>query len=313
MNSSATKQTQAITVDADKTRAIAGAVFWLVLLAIVRPEVADAFLLLGPLVIVPLGLSRLKALSSQQSDCGIFYTGRVLQFPAAIVFGVGWMVESDVARSWCVIPWTVVTSLFAFSAVRIISRRRKMTVSEFLQCAALLFIAVGGGWALFYRIEYCAFDFPIGIVKLTAIHFHYAGFALPVIAAEVLNSESPDVSLPVGLSITLGIPLVALGITFSPVIELIGALVLALGCLRLSLAIFVVARQTDPGIAALLLRIAALSLLCSMLLAIVYAVGEYREIRWIGINFMVRSHGPLNAIGFSLCGLIALNTGRRRG
>ena len=231
MNSSQADRPGSIAVNADNTRAIAGAVFWLILLAIWQPKVADAFLLLGPLVIVPLGLRRLMALSTQQRDCAIFHTGRILQFPAAIVFSAGWMVDSEMARKWCAIPWTIVTSLFAFSAVRIIARRRHMTVSEFIQCAAMLFIAVGGGWALFYRIEYRPFDFPIGIVKLTAIHFHYAGFALPVIAAEILDSEPVDLSLAIGLSITLGIPLVALGITYSPVIELIGAVVLALGCL----------------------------------------------------------------------------------
>jgi hypothetical protein len=47
--------------------------------------------------------------------------------------------------------------------------------------------------------------------------------------------------------------------------------------------------------------IAAVSLFCSMWLAIVYAVGEYREMPWIGIDGMLRSHGPLNAIGFGLC------------
>ena len=95
-------------------------------------------------------------------------------------------------------------------------------------------------------------------------------------------------------------------------IHLVGSLLLlALGCLRLALVIFGTARRTDLQMASGLLHVAAVCLFVSMILAIVYAVGEYREVAWIGIDGMLRSHGPLNSVGFGLCGLIALNLTHR--
>lgn len=297
-------------MNADIVRSVAGAVLWGGVAT--QVDLADAFLILAPLVIVPLGLRLLCSATTQHSDCAIFHTARILQFPAAVLFAVGWLATSDVVQHWCAIPWMLATCLFAASAVRIICRRRQMSIADFTLCAAMMFIAVGGGWALFYRLQYQPFGFPLAIVKLTAIHLHYAGFALPIILAETTENERPDLALSIALCVTLGIPIVAIGITLSPVVELLGALILALGCLRLSLVVIHCGMVADAIVAKLLLLVSGVSLFVSMILAIVYAVGEFRGEQWVGISAMVRSHGVLNAIGFATCGLIALNMQLRK-
>ncbi len=52
-----------------------------------------------------------------------------------------------------------------------------------------------------------------------------------------------------------------------------------------------------------LLAVSAASLLAGMVLAGLYGVGEYIHRPWLDILRMIHSHGVLNALGFTLCGL----------
>jgi hypothetical protein len=54
-----------------------------------------------------------------------------------------------------------------------------------------------------------------------------------------------------------------------------------------------------------MLLISVSSLAAAMLLAAVYALGEFTANDWLSISTMVQTHGVLNAFGFVLCGLIA--------
>jgi hypothetical protein len=54
--------------------------------------------------------------------------------------------------------------------------------------------------------------------------------------------------------------------------------------------------------ARILMAIAAASVLFSMTLAAVYAIGVAAGEGWLQIPTMARTHGVLNALGFSFCG-----------
>ena len=53
-----------------------------------------------------------------------------------------------------------------------------------------------------------------------------------------------------------------------------------------------------------LLGISCTSVFCGALPALVYVIGEAVGRTWIGIPAMAVSHGVLNGLGFSLCGLL---------
>ncbi len=105
-------------------------------------------------------------------------------------------------------------------------------------------------------------------------------------------------------AIILGVPLVGVGISLSPHVEIAAALVLAVGC------VIVAARQIQAAIAVkspttlTLLGVSSLALLSAMALAGVYAVGEFTGHAWLDIPTMIRTHGAANAFGFALCGLV---------
>jgi hypothetical protein len=102
--------------------------------------------------------------------------------------------------------------------------------------------------------------------------------------------------------VAVGTPLLAAGITFEPWLELLGALVLAasLG----SLAFLVLARVC-PRVAAGAgwLRVSAVSVLCSLALAVAYAWGQVAT-PVVSLDTVAWLHGTANALGFGLCGLV---------
>ena len=58
-----------------------------------------------------------------------------------------------------------------------------------LLLAGLVYLAVGGVWTVIARAGLRPLGFPDLIVLLTAVHFHYAGFALPVLAGLVARAS----------------------------------------------------------------------------------------------------------------------------
>ena len=70
--------------------------------------------------------------------------------------------------------------------------------SEVCLDAGLLYLAVGGTWTVIARAGLRPLGFPDLIVLLTAVHFHYAGFALLVLAGLVAGrSAAPRPGPPV--------------------------------------------------------------------------------------------------------------------
>ena len=170
--------------------------------------------------------------------------------------------------------------------------------------AALLFLPVGGIWLMASRLGLPLMGFQEPIVLLTAVHFHFAGFA-----ACLLTGLSGRLGLPRRLyrlivcGVLAGIPLLALGIAFAPVLEVISALVFALSLSGLALLWLSRWAQLGPG--RYLLALSAASVLVSMGFALSYALSEFLGLVWVPIPVMVQNHGALNAIGFALLGLLA--------
>jgi len=143
------------------------------------------------------------------------------------------------------------------------------------------------------------------------VHFHFAGFAAPIIAGlsgRVLAMRNYPRKM-FGISVfamVAAMPLVAAGITFSPWLGFIGALLISVGLLMLAVLTFgwvLPAVTSLPG--RVLLVIGALSTCVAMVLACLYAYSLATKILIIDIPTMALSHGLLNAFGFVTCSLLA--------
>lgn len=177
----------------------------------------------------------------------------------------------------------------------------------------MMFLVVGGMWTSFYRFGSWPGGFPPVIAKLTAVHFHYAGFALPVIAAMVSQSRRGKLSALLVPTIAVATLLLAVGITFAPLVELAAALILVVAGVWLAVLQMGIAFGTRRPATFVTLAASGVAMLSGMAMVSIYAIGEFLAPRlglgeysgggWIDIPTMIRFHGLTMAIGFALLGL----------
>lgn len=145
-------------------------------------------------------------------------------------------------------------------------------------------------------------------MELTAVHFHYAGFAAALIAGTATATAGPKARRTAGaatLLILAGSPFVAAGFALFGPLQIAGAALLTVGLLALA---WVTIRRIVPNLhdqpARWLLTASSLAVIVPMLLAVQWAVGHNYGTPALSIPDMALFHGTLNAFGFTLCGLL---------
>jgi hypothetical protein len=183
--------------------------------------------------------------------------------------------------------------------------------------AGMAYLPIGGVWLVLSRLGVNPLGFGDVIVLLTVAHFHYAGFAMLIIAGmtgrQLITHAPPQrfVFRVVATGLIAGMTLVAAGITFtaltgSLIPEVVAVIVFVASVLGLSyLMLFHVAPPVTPSLARVLWRIAGLSPVLTMFLAVAYAIGRITGGWNVSVAQMMVWHGWVNAIGFVGCGLLA--------
>jgi hypothetical protein len=287
--------------------AIAGTLIWIVWQTLSDVFEPAALLVLSPLVLVPLLLT---AILDEDDDTPITRALCVAQLPCALLLPVALSMKPGAFALLASLPWTGWTALAAFEAarrVRVMLRAgglRGLYDSELAIAAGLFFPLIGSAWLLCDRLALQPLGFSPLIVLLTATHFHHAGLTLPLSAGLLGRSLGAEVAEPwraTAVVVVIAVPLVALGITFSPPLELVAAWLTAAS--GVAVAIGLLRRSIDlPTIPAMLSALAGASLLAGMSFAASYAVGEFAGTPWPDITAMIRLHGAINALGFGLLG-----------
>jgi len=273
-------------------------------LSFVQPSLAAWILALGPTVVVPLGLNLIERHSTHELNL-IWKSARWLVLPAAFLFVLSFWFGQSALAATLTMPWLLTTLMMAIVATQMLWRNGWTMNRIMAQAAAMLLLPVGAGWAVLSRAGLQPQGFSHEIVLLTGVHFHYAGFALPILAAFAIERRPKVWERLLIALVVLGVPLVGIGISLSPHIEVVAAILLAAACLVVAaMQVRDSLRLCSPNQTTLLL-ISSCSLAAAMLLAGVYALGEFTQNEWLSIPVMVKTHGILNAFGFVLCGLIA--------
>lgn len=267
--------------------------------------------LIAPLVLVPLGY-RLLDVASPGSRPPAVILAAVL--PAAGVLVISFWLEPGPVAAALALPWLAVTGTTALAAgVRLLSDPDRFRPGvRHATDAAVAFLAVGATFAVIDRLGARPLAFSSTIILLTAVHFHFAGFVLPLAGALAYRRRpSRWLELAIG-AVVVGIPITALGFLGVPFANWIGATLTAAGGLGIGLGTIDVARVLTPRAAAALAILAGASLLIAMPLAAVYATGTLVGTTWLPIDLMARVHGGLNALGFALPAMVAWTLARRQ-
>ena len=285
-----------------------GAIAWVAAVLLLWVSMAECILLLAPLVLVLLGLRLMDDPRAGPLSCWLLRWARGLQLPAALllVFAFG-----RPQGGWAAAlagPWLAVTLLLAAAGLLRILRGRRQGAGRLCQSVGLVYLSVGGAWTLLARGGACPMGLSHEIVLLTGVHFHYAGFVLPLLtglATQTIehknHAEKPDSNPPVifwrmlgGMTVAgvlFGVPLVGVGIAFSPLVEVVSALALTGACWMLTLLQCRVALQAQRPAVLCLLGISAASLAGGMGLAAVYAVGQYWAVEKLMLHWFCSHMG----------------------
>ena len=255
----------------------------------------ELLFLLAAWAIVPLGLPFLP-------DSPVLRFARRVWPAAALSATVSFFLPKGTWAATLALPWLAFNGLVALGGpLRLKDSFRGGLPSLFL-LAAMMFPPIGGVHLVASRYDYSLGGFPEPIILLTAIHFHYTAFAAPILAG--LAARSGGIVARIGgIGLVGGTPLLAMGFLFSPHLKIAAVGVLCVGVITLAVAQLGVALPSRRAKA--LLVVSSLAVIAGMILAAVYEHGFYTGRTWISIPTMAQTHGLLNGIGFSLCGLLA--------
>ena len=292
--------------------AIAGGVVWIGLAAASRLQWArlntiELLFLLGPLVIVPLGL---ELCARSAPEMGIETSIRSVhrfQLPAALCAIASFWPPQGIAAALLVLPWFCFA---CFIGLMRLVRGEFKKLNSACVIVSFVYLPIGCAWLVASRLGLTPMGFQEPIVLLTAVHFHFAGFAAPLLALAAGSAiEKRRVVLRgifkvVATGVLAGPGLLAAGFVIGPRLKLAMALLVA--CSEIGLALFFLAdiRAMRPRLAQMFVTISAASVLFAMVLAGVWAFGEFPLQPFVHLDEMARFHGTANALGFILCGLI---------
>ena len=295
-----------------------GAVLWATVAVLARIGVApigalELMFLFAPLVIVPLGIELGRVLDGDTSLTR--FARRVQPVGAALAVVALWLPPGRLAGCLAC-PWMVFClSMTAAALVDLSSLARSQPGSSSRSAIyrttiaiARLDLGVAGAWLVASRfgLRPMGIQEPIGL--LTAVHFHYAGFSTAMIAAALLRfaEQRRDHRWVKWLvAVVIGMPfVVAAGFVISPLLKMGAAAVFSAAVAALAVVLRSCARRLHSRTARVLLYVASASIFAGMVLSTAYAIADFRGSDVLPIPQMARTHGILNAVGFSLPALL---------
>ena len=297
-----------------KISALGGVVVWLITLLLTtsdseQTELVHKVVFWAVLVIVPLGLSVVAP--DERRESALYKLVVLVQPVAALLTIASFFFEKGVLSAVLASAWLVLNVLIALLGFLRLTSRRFHRIEELSIAAGLLYLPVAGAWLVVYRLGIQPFGYGEMIILLTVVHFHFAGFATPIIAGvsgRVLAGRNYPhrVLTAVVLAIVAAMPLVAAGITFSPWIGFVGALLLTTGVVLLAVLTVGWVRPAINSVAwRILLLIGAIASCVALVLACLYAYSLATHTLILTIPTMALTHGLLNAFGFVTCSLVA--------
>ena len=301
--------------------AVGGAFVWLALIAgrlggLSRLTLIDLLFLLAPLVIAPLGL-RLIAFDGASAARLLAAAVRIQPLGTALAT-ISFFLPIGVVAGSLALGWLLVCAVAALGALTELVEHRSLHPIRLAPAAALGFMAFGAIWLVLARAGIAPFGLSPVVVELTAVHFHFTGFAATLMAALVLTrlrrkaGTSQRIALAAALLMIVGSPVIAAGWgTPYRVLQVLGAFLVACGVIATAIVLFVRCTSlVESQAAQILLRLAALAPLLPMVLAVEYSAGHVFGFPTLDIHAMALIHGDLNALGFSLLGLVGWSIGR---
>ena len=197
--------------------------------------------------------------------------------------------------------YLIFTFFIAFYGVLRFFKRGFTNWPEISIDVGMVYLFIGGLW-FFAFIAGIDTGFSPLITWLTAIHFHYSAFLLPIslgFFGRLHQSKMYNISIPIILS---GPMLVAIGITFWPLLEVISVLLYIFAIYTLIVLSF--QTRFASRAQAVCVRLSYSALGVSILFSLLYAANRAFGKWGVSIDFMLTFHGFLNCVLFGFAGVM---------
>lgn len=282
-------------------------------------ELADALVTVGVALVVPLG-AWLSLVARRDG------TRDRLQRVAAGLVGGSAIVAVLTATQARGTPLAIgsaalalaASGLLALTALRRLAARGPTPLDELAIDAGALLLPVGSAFWLASRARLGLLGFGEPIVTYTAAHFHFAGFAAPIVVGAIgrlgFSRDAPlSRAYRLGaVAVIAGVPLTALGITGSRLLERSAAILLASGMLiAASVGVRVALGLTGRSLLwRVVLILSFVGLVVPMSLAVGFTLTGSAGIgaglsALLPLPTMLRWHGAVNALVFAVPALAA--------
>lgn len=269
----------------------------------------ELLLLFATLVVVPLGLELARLVNSAQSG-KLGRAARTLPPFAAVATVVSLWQSPGLVAAVLSLPWLLLGLLLAVAGIAPLFRRTNRSLENLAVGFAGIDLAIAGGWLVLSRAGLRPMGFQEPIVLLTAVHFHYIGFATAVIVAATVylfdRSGLRVAVLQPFLWLVLLLPFaLAAGFVLWPLLRVVAAVALLASMTALAGILFWLARHLHVPTARVYLRLASATAWIAMSLAAAYAVSDHVGKPFLTMPGMASTHGILNALGFVLLSTLA--------
>lgn len=269
---------------------------------------AEALVAIAAVVLVPLALPLVHAPTRSGAPRPIAHIARRAVEAGGLSLAAALALRGTSLAPFLALPWLFACVAVAAASLDRALARPRWRIEESLLDLGGLYLPVGGVWAAAYVADVPIAGFAGTQQILTAAHFHYAGFGACVVIGllgRALGGRWRRVYAAVATAHGSGVALVAIGITFSHLIEQLAAWLVAAAFVSAGLLLAGPATRSLPPLPRALLRVAGVVTLGSGALAAHFSLGGFGNLGADRLARMVFLHGVPNAIGFVLLSVIA--------
>ncbi len=256
----------------------------------------EAIILLSILLCIPMSFCIIDK-RARNGSYVLFYKSVSFLYPIAAICAMLAFVTNQYIFA---IIWFVYTGIVALFGINRLLERGWTPLEETAIDSAFIYLFLGGFWFFASVAKISIMQFTSDIVLLTAAHFHYSAFLLPLSAGLIgrKREKSSKVYDAIMFIIVISPMTVAIGITYSRVFEFFAVFLYL--CAIYGYRIYVWRAKFNAISAKILLIISSSTLMVTIMFSLIYSYGNLKHVMTITIAQMVWIHGVVNGIGVAL-------------
>ncbi|MGE6400313.1 YndJ family protein [Bacillus cereus] len=275
-----------------------GLVCYIIFLICEWPNInpVEAIILLSILLFIPMSFCIIDK-ETRNGTYLLFYKFVSFLYPIAAISAMLAFVTNHYFFALLWFAYTGIVALFGIS--RLLERGWK-PLEEAAIDSAFIYLFLGGFWFFASVAKFPIMHFSSDIVLLTAAHFHYSAFLLPLSAGLLGRKREQGSKLydAIMFIIVISPMTVAIGITYSRVFEFFAVFVYLFAIY--GYGVYVWRTKFNAISAKILLTLSSSTLMVTIMFSLIYSYGNFKQAMTITIAQMVWIHGVVNGIGVAL-------------